>query len=58
MIILCQAIFQMQTMELQFLTFIGAHWLPVLNPIASILTNRPYRDAIFCATANRIEPYA
>jgi hypothetical protein len=32
--------------QLSFYTFILLHWLPLLNPVASILTNRPYREAV------------
>jgi hypothetical protein len=31
------------------------HWLPVLNPIVSIWTFRPYRDAIFSAACCKLK---
>jgi hypothetical protein len=37
---------QIISVETCFYAFIILHWLPVLNPMASILTNRPYRDAV------------
>jgi hypothetical protein len=51
-IVLGQAMLQIPTLKLECFTFIAAHWLPVLNPLASILTNRPYREAIFRASGS------
>jgi hypothetical protein len=38
--------FQNGHVEFAYYGFLVYHWIPVLNPLASILTNRHYRDAI------------
>lgn len=44
----------------QTVIFLIGNWLPVLNPIVSILTNKPYRNAtinLFCfCCKNKIAP--
>jgi hypothetical protein len=36
-------------MVFQFYFALATHWLPVLNPMASILTNRPYIQTLLAA---------
>jgi hypothetical protein len=51
-------------LALQFYISLAFHWLPVLNPLASIFTNRPYRDSLLLgrlfkvAPASVISPYS
>lgn len=33
---------------LNFVNSLSECWPPILNPIIGILTNKPYRDIIFC----------
>jgi hypothetical protein len=46
MFVIAQLYFHSATLELLFYISMTTQWLPLLNPLASIFINRPYRDAV------------